>query len=482
MTRTRRVPAMSLRLGGSAVARDVLARVSGVVVRQRANLPAQLALTLRDDPPAGADLDAPVRVDVEGEALPLFTGRLRGMEHHLGPDGSRRTVLLAYDALDGLRRITPVVAHERVTIGRLASQWAGEVGVAVVVHSDGPESARTIQHGQPALEVLQDLSARSGVLFHAREDALHLFGPAGIGEPVTLTREVQLREARVEVTAPLGGMAVSAAAWDPLSSSTFTGSAGGGGPVAPLTGVVASSQAEVDAVAAAEATRRARGHRALWAVVDGDARLSPGTSVVLPDLPGGDEPFLLTEVTHRLDDRHGFQSEVATGPPPAPEVEPVTIQLATVERVDDPDAAGRVAVSLDAFCGVGTAWLQVVAPGAGPGRGLAALPAVGDRVLVLAVGGDVGRGVVLGGLWGPSGPPDAGVEGGDARRVTLSTPAGHRITLDDHGHLVRVHDAAGSFLELGADRVRLHAAVDLAIEAPGRSVTLTGRTVDFVEA
>jgi hypothetical protein len=42
-------------------------------------------------------------------------------------------------------------------------------------------------------------------------------------------------------------------------------------------------------------------------------------------------------------------------------------------------------------------------------------------------------------------------------------------------------DGHGSQVELGPDLLRIHAATDLVIQAPGRSILVRARTVDFEE-
>ena len=49
--------------------------------------------------------------------------------------------------------------------------------------------------------------------------------------------------------------------------------------------------------------------------------------------------------------------------------------------------------------------MHVLTPGAGKGKGLIALPDVGDRVLILCSHQDPGQGIVLGGLYGMDGEP-----------------------------------------------------------------------------
>ena len=53
------------------------------------------------------------------------------------------------------------------------------------------------------------------------------------------------------------------------------------------------------------------------------------------------------------------------------------------------------------------------------------------------------------------------------------------MVVDDAAHSVRIGDRTGSFVELTPELMRVHAAADLILEAPGRAVTIRGRTVDF---
>jgi phage baseplate assembly protein gpV len=127
--------------------------------------------------------------------------------------------------------------------------------------------------------------------------------------------------------------------------------------------------------------------------------------------------------------------------------------------------------------------MQVVSAGGGKGKGLVALPDVGDQVLVLLPQEDPSLGVVLGGLYGSGGLPEAVVV--DADRVSgylLRTHDGQFLLLDDSRRTVRVENSEGSFIEMTPDRVLVHAKADLVIEAPGRSVRIRGQTIDFERA
>jgi phage protein D/phage baseplate assembly protein gpV len=491
MTRTTRVPRVDVMVGGSA-----LADVQSITVNAAVNLPDQLDVALRGAAPSALRAGAAVQVEVDGQRGALFRGEVVAVEHVFGADGVRITRLRAYDGLHRLRLRHDVATYAEVSIGSLAERWAGEAGLAAKIEADGPDLRTVSQLGESALDVLRELSNRCGVLFHTRDDVVHLFGRNGVGDPLQLRWGETLREARLELNSAAGPRPVHVAGWDPLFADTMradesdsdAGAAPGpdetgvAGPV-PLAGVVVSSEAEASALADAELGRRASAAKTLWAIADGDSRLRPGAIVEV----GGDERldgrYLLTHVSHRVDDRSGFFTELSTRLPRVGRDagRGCDVQLATVADVDDPDALGRVAVTFDALADSSSLWLQVVVPGAGAGKGITMLPNVGDRVAVLAPSRQVGRAVVLGGLFGAAGAPDPGVVEGAVRRASWRTAGGRVVQLDDHASSVRVEDGNGSHIEMSPERVIVHSAVDLQLDAPGRTVTITAASVDFVQ-
>jgi uncharacterized protein involved in type VI secretion and phage assembly len=192
---------------------------------------------------------------------------------------------------------------------------------------------------------------------------------------------------------------------------------------------------------------------------------------------------VLSEVSHVIDPRTGFVSEISSAPPePGVRRRGAIVSLGVVTRVDDPDALGRVKVQLPTFSDVETDWLGVLCAAAGKAKGLIMLPDVGDHVLVLFAHEDPGQGIVLGGLYGAPGPPDSGVEGGTVRRYTMRTPGGQIVRLDDSRQSIRLEDQTGNFVELSPNELRVHAAVKLEIDAPGQPVVVRGKSIDFESA
>jgi phage baseplate assembly protein gpV len=340
----------------------------------------------------------------------------------------------------------------------------------------------------------------------------------GIGAPVALALGASLLEARIEANTDSICRSVETTGWDPHRVEPVSGRADrarvnrqtavqldpgrvGGSGRRTLVDAAVQDDRQADAIAQAELDRRVAREIVLDGIAEGDTRLQPGTPVevsgVAEALSGR---YVLTAVRHILDHSRGYICEIETAPPrPRPRSAAAGSTLGIVSQIEDPDGMGRVRVVLPNYGGVETGWLSVLVPGAGPGKGLIALPDVDDRVLVLLLSADPDQAVVLGGLYGADGPPDAGVEDGAVRRYTFTTPGAQRICLDDRAeHIalensrgdfirltpeaIRVGDSRGSLVELASGRCRIHAAVDLEIGAPGKKVTLSGRAIDFESA
>jgi phage baseplate assembly protein gpV/phage protein D len=500
------LPQLLIELDGAELDAGDARALCGALVRQRLSLPSLCELRFFDPagplgraaaPPAGAAL----RVSVRGRPTPLFVGEATALEYHYGPSGGREVRVRGYDVLHRLRKRQPVRAHVGPTLQGLAEDLAGPVGLTVEGGEDGPRWRRLIQHRQPDLDLLAEAAERCGYYFTARGDVLHLLTLEGIGEPLPLALGDSLLEARLEVNGDPACRSAATEGWDPATVEARRGRADrprvgrdaaaeappdlvGGAGEWTLTGEAVDDDAQAEALAQAELDRRSARETTVWGVARGDPELRPGAVVEVAGVGSAlTGRYVVASAVHTLDARSGYLTEIDSAPPP-PRPRPAAAVAAwgVVTGVDDPQAIGRVRVSLPAYGDVETEWMPVVAAGAGAGKGAMLLPDVGDQVLVLFLQEDAARGVVLGGLYGAKGPPDAGLEGGGVRRYTFLTPGGQRVRLDDGRGAVRVENADGSYLEMSPEAVRLHAQRDLHIEAPGRKVFVRGQTIDFERA
>lgn len=488
MTLLTGLPLVTVRIGGRTLERADLEALSAVRVAQALSVPAQCELTFED--PSAPVLEAVTpgaALEVRAANGPLFSGELTASETSWS--GRRRGLLRVrgYDLLHRLKQRQPVRSHVNVSAGSLARTFAAELGLTVQLDADGPEWPWLLQWRQSDLELLADLAQRSGRYLVAHDGALRLVTLDGTGAPVPLAPGERILECELEVNTAPACPAVTAVGWDlarmeprQARAEGRTGGRAAGAGERTLAGAAAWSEAHLEAAARAELLRRTAGEVVLRAVVEGDVQLVPGARVavsgVTESLRG---TYVVTSAEHVVDARAGFVTSVSTEPPErvTPE-DPGGLLLGEVSALAP---EGRVRVRLAGHGEVETDWLPVASPGAGADKGLALLPDLGDRVVVL-LDGDPSRGIVLAGLWGPSGPPDPGLEGGRARRGSLRSAGGLRLELDDERRALRLEDAKGSFVLLSPEGLTVHAKVPLTLEAPGQPVVVRGASVDFRRA
>jgi phage protein D/phage baseplate assembly protein gpV len=487
------VPRLTVRLGGRELTPAEADALTSIRVRQALSVPASCELSfstpeasLLDAAVSGATLEVAV-----GEAGPLFAGDITAVESSWGGPRLRELRVRGYDPLHRLRKRQPVRAHAQVTTAGIARELAGDLGVEVVADRDSPVWPWLLQWKQSDLDFLAELAGRTGLYLVFAGGVIRLLTLEGAGEPVPLVAGEGLTECEVEVNADRTCQTVEATGFDLVGVQPHRARVEGLPPGRPtaraltsgracaLADVASPTESHLEATARAELLRRAATEVVLRGVAEGDPRLRPGVRVALSGVAAPLRgTYVLTSVDHVIDSRRGFLSSVSTASPdlPAPE----TGAGATLAEVAQVDAtSGRVKVRLVAHGDVETDWLPIASAGAGVGKGLMALPDVGDHVLVLFHASDAARGVVLAGLWSSSGPPDAGVKDGRVRRWALRSSGGHQLELDDAKSALRLGDSSGSFVEMTPRGVKLHAEVPLTIEAPGQPIVVLGDAVDF---
>lgn len=491
------IPRVTVEVAGTALVREDEETLGEVRVQQRLSVPTLCELAFFDPRAAFASAatalpGAAVRVAVRGHQEPLFDGEVTAVEYDYDPSRGREIRVRCYDRLHRLRKRQPVRAHVQVTALDLARDLVSGDGLSVEAAGPGPLWQYLIQRGQSDLDLLAEVAEHCGLYVTLRGVRIHLLSLEGDGEPLPLVLSDSLLEARIELNGDRAYRSVSAAGWDPLRAEHHHAHAAQArvgrevaAEVAPdqlgssgerkLVEEAAQDERHAEAIAQAELDVRVAGEVTLWGVAHGDPRLRPGARV---DVRGVGEAlagrYVLTNAIHTIDQHRGFVTEISTAPPePRVRVKGTVVTMGTVTRADDPEGRGRVRVSLPTYENVETPWMGVVGAGAGAGKGLVMLPDVGDPVLVLFAHEDPAQGVVLGSLYGVE------VEDKGLRQYTLLTPGGQRVRLDDAHQTLRLENKEGSYFELSPQKVRLHAAVDLEIEAPGRNITIGGQAIDF---
>src|SRR5579859_5053795 len=400
-------PEVTLEANGIPLPPALLQSLSRVYVAQRLSQPSQCELTFSEAAQTlsidmqlapGTDL----RVTAGGITNVLFSGQVTSVEYVYGPSNQRDIRIRAYDKLHSLRKRQNIRTFAQVTLASLARELTADLSITVDAVEAGPIYQWLIQHRQSDWDMLRELAERCGLYLTLREDTLHLLTLEGVGDAVDLTLGESLLEARIEANGDSACRMVSAEGWYPMRAERCEGVATmarsgrrvsaevppdrlGGNVQRTLVDQSAQDDSQARAIAQAELDRRTAREVTLWGMVNGDPALRPGTPIevrgVAPTVAGR---YLLTEVIHVIDAAIGFQSEISTVVPLLQErPQGTTATLGVVSQINDPDGLGRVRVRLSTYNDIETDWMGVLTPGAGSGKGLIALPDVGDQVLVL---------------------------------------------------------------------------------------------------
>ncbi|MFY1638013.1 phage baseplate assembly protein V [Solwaraspora sp. WMMB335] len=505
-----------------------VARVLAMRVISRLAEPARCELTgyePRGGWPAGVALGAELRVYLGDESDPVFDGDVTGIE--LVRDADAAVIRMSgADPLHRLARRRSVRALTDLTVAGLAESLIEGVPATVDAAEPGPRVDRRVQLGDDLSFLVASASA-AGLYPVLRRRRLRLITINGHGPAIGLRAGESLYQARVAAGVPTPGVPmpgvptpdgtaspdgglgsgnagcteVTAFGWHPQRAEPLLGHATAPGdgrqvagrrPAAPpgtgtadtvvelLVDQAGRTDAELTARAQATLDRRGAAAQTVSGTATGDTRLWAGRQVDVSGLgSGADGRYVLSTVVHTVDGS-GFHTAVDTAPPTPSRAQTATaLTLGVVTSVADPDRLGRVRVSLPGYGDLDAGWLAVLCPGAGRDKGIVALPDVADSVVVALPHQRPTDGIVLGGVYGMVAPPDTGVDGDAVRRWSVRTPGGQAIVVDDAENRVTVTNRAGSVLELGADRLRLRAATDVVIEAPGKSLTFRADSIDF---
>ena len=175
---------------------------------------------------------------------------------------------------------------------------------------------------------------------------------------------------------------------------------------------------------------------------------------------------------------------------------------ALVSDNQDPDNQGRVKVRLPWSPDTGTTqydvWARLATTMAGSDRGTWFVPENGDEVLVGFGGGDPDHPYVVGALWnGQDAPPKTINPTNDVKAIvsrtgititlddtsgavtlSLETPGGQKVSLEDGGNRVTVADVTGNTLEMSPSGVSITAVGKLSISASSLQIDAPTATVN----
>jgi uncharacterized protein involved in type VI secretion and phage assembly len=175
---------------------------------------------------------------------------------------------------------------------------------------------------------------------------------------------------------------------------------------------------------------------------------------------------------------------------------------ATVTDVQDPGSQGGVKVQLPWTPGPSggryETWARLATTMAGNQRGTWLVPDKGDEVLVAFGGGNPDQPYVVGALWnGKDAAPQAMTPGNDVRaivsreniritmvdtkgsvKLTLTTPGGRSITLDDGSNTLGLDDGNGNTVEMTPSGVTVSCSATVTVNATSVAVSAASVNVN----
>jgi uncharacterized protein involved in type VI secretion and phage assembly len=177
---------------------------------------------------------------------------------------------------------------------------------------------------------------------------------------------------------------------------------------------------------------------------------------------------------------------------------------ALVTDLTDPDKQGRVKVKLPWSPDTGSesyeVWARLAVLMAGNNRGTWYIPDVNDEVLVSFEGGNPRRPYVVGALWNGADAPPEQMDGAGqnqlkticsregiritmddtpgAVKLTIETPGGHSVVLDDGSITVTVQDSSGNSIKMEPSGITVTTSAKLTVNASTAEVTAGMVTVN----
>ena len=440
---------------------------------------------------------ASIALRVDGN-VPLFAGEITTIEHQRDGAGGHLVRIRAYDLLHRLRMRQHSRALADCSAQDLVRKAASDLGIDSSIGTAGPVRRQAFQHDQSDFDFLVDLAMDAGLHLYLDIDVLRLTSLAGDGEALELKVGRELAKVRSTSTVETLRRHVETKAWNLLRTTVVNSTVSLArqdsrdmrsidSSAFPDLGVrifynrIAQDSAEAEGYIQADIDRAAAGEAAVEGTADGDPRIKPGQVVRILGVDDAlDGEFAVTRATHLFDAQVGYVTEFSTSAPTRRQRSHQPLfTFGRVSDVNDPDSLSRVKAKLLLMGDLESDWMPVVVAGAGKDKGFAVMPACDDNVLIVFPDGNPAYGIVLGGLYGESRAP--GLDSAGTRPFVFRTGNGQCFTLDSANALARLETSGGDRFELGPNGTKLHATRDLLIDAPGRTVTIRARAVEFEE-
>jgi uncharacterized protein involved in type VI secretion and phage assembly len=471
-----------IEIDGSELAPDVEGQLESTLVVDRLAMPDMFTLVFRDpthDILSRAGLDIGTKVKISTASLlsdtpaALITGEVTSIEAEYDTLGAR-AIVRGYDKSHRLAAGRKTATFQNVKYSDIASQIAGDAGLSSDVDDSGGTVEHVLQGNQSDLEFLYGLAHRIGFDCRVDDDTLLFKKPAETagapeagdlesGNPVQLVWDNNLIEFRARMSAVAQVADVKVRGWDPAAKEAVIGQASTeatnaelemtaadladrvGGQTLTVVDHPVESQDAADALATARAQQVGSAAFEATAVAIGSPALKAGTAVSVSGTdPALEGKWVISGSRHEFGNGSYKTFLEFTGRQDRSILGLVTqgsagrdrfygVAVAIVTQNADPEEYGRVKLKYPWLADDAESyWARVAAPGAGKDSGIVWLPQVGDEVLVAFEHGDIGRPIVVSGLWnGQDLPPfnyDEDLDQGKVTYCGFKSRKGHTIS------------------------------------------------------
>lgn len=470
-----RIGQFFIEINGSDLAEDVIGRLDDALIEDDLAQPAMFMLRFHDPKLDLIDgdqfrLGAEVKLgaaDVQGKRKRIIVGEITSIEPLLEQHNLTLTVR-GYDRSHRLHRGTKTRTFLKQTDDDMVKKIAADHGLRADAEPTKERHEYIVQDNQSDMVFLRERAARLGFQIMVEDKTLH-FRRADKAPKAAPDLEwgVNLLSFRTRLTAVAQPSTVQVRGWDALAKAPIVGQATRASQPSKIgdgqTGGSAADKAfesnRTLVITDRLVLTKAEADQYAQATLDdqsGDYLTAEGRCLGAPELRAGcivkidgvgkrlGGTYFITATRHEYTATEGFMTTFyASGHRPTSMLSALEIGTAhhasmgvvtgIVTNANDPQKLGRVKVAFKWLDDKHeTDWARVVTPGAGPSRGFLVTPEVDDEVLIAFEHGDFGRPYVVGGLWNTKDkPPTEAVKGGKIQTRTITTRAGHSITLRD---------------------------------------------------
>jgi phage protein D len=462
---------------------EIMKNLAEVIVDQHSHLPDMFSIRLHDPDREFIDsgtfeLTKKVKIEadtLDGKTVTLIEGEITAMEPDFAEGMIVSLVVRGYDTSHRMYRDFKSIAHLNKKDSDLAEEIAQTYGLGSLVTPTSTVHNHIFQDNLPDLSFLMKRAWRIGYECFVSEGTLYFRKPPEEEAGLSLTWGDDLISFRPSLNLAEQVDEVIVKGWDMKTQTPIIGRAQKG-KLYPKAGeekdgaawaqtfeagkhVIVDqpidNQAEADLLAGARLDE-----------ISGTFGSAEGEALRRPEIQAGravefknlgkrfSGTYLVTRATHIYTPR-GFRTRIQVlGSRTGTLVEELTharpqrhwpgVVIAVVTNADDDENLGRVKVKYPWMAeDAESDWARVAVVGGGPEAGIAAIPAVGDEVLVAFAHGDFSQPYVLAGLWNGKHavPPE-----------TRKAPKGEKPLVREwrsrSGHFIAMHDNADKKLQI----------------------------------